>query len=795
MNNDNIQKRLEAVLKRCEELQNENARLKKQLGIVNSIQRTNRVEGEITLPQINSQVPKEEKISLFKNLFCGREDIFAVRWEGRDGKAGYSPLCTNLWRKGLCNKAKINCSKCPNKAYLPLTGQEIHKHLTGKLVIGLYPMLKDEACRLLVVDFDKESWADDIQAYRSACEDTGIPVAIERSRSGKGGHAWIFFDEAVSARDARKLGFWLLTMAMEKRHQIGFDSYDRMFPNQDTMPKGGFGNLIALPLQYQARQQGNTVFLDKQMEPYQDQWEYLAYICKVGKSALASLLKGVVDIGPIAEDVQENVHSNRPWDLPGSSIKNSNHQPITPTVDITLSNSIYINKAGLPSWAINRLFRMAAFPNPEFYQAQALRLPTYDKPRIISCGEEFPGHIALPRGLLDEAVSFFTSNNSCCNIADLRNQGREIDAGFTGLLDPAQQAAAEAILSKNCGVLSAATAFGKTVVAASVIARRGVNTLILVHRQQLMDQWHERLKVFLIMNSGEIGRIGGGRDKAFGMVDIAMIQSLLRMDDIDVFIRKYGQIIIDECHHIPAFSFEKVVKRANARYVVGLTATPIRKDGHHPIIAMQCGPVVHKIGARESQALSGLQCRVFAKMTSFIAPADGQIPIQEIYRMLAADEQRNETIFGDILDALERKRSPLVLTERREHLELLYGKLRNFAKNIVVFHGGMSKKKRQTVMEQLRAIPPGEERLILATGRYIGEGFDDARLDTLFITLPIAWRGTLPQYAGRLHRRKEGKTNVFVYDYRDAKVPVLERMYVKRVKGYKAMGYEINGAV
>lgn len=792
MKPDDLQIRLAATLKECKELREENARLKEQLGIVDNITVGDPVIG--TSFPANSQTEKEEKIRLFKSLFRGREDVFAARWEGREGKAGYSPFCSNRWRKGLCSGAKTNCTKCPNKAYTTLSDREIHKHLIGKQVIGLYPMLKDETCYFLAVDFDKTTWFDDIRAYRSVCDDKNIPVGIERSRSGKGGHAWIFFTEAVSARIARKLGFWLLTLAMEKRHQIGFDSYDRMFPNQDTMPKGGFGNLIALPLQYQARRQGNTLFLDNSMEPYDDQWAYLRAVQKISPSALSNLLKDIADLKPATDEEKEVADTGIPWNTSLRISAIADQPPVPQKIDITLSNLIYVDKSNLPAWAVNRLLRIAAFSNLEFYRAQALRLPTYNKPRIISCGEEFPSHIALPRGLASEVVAFFAENNSACNIIDRRNRGHEINAGFTGLLDPAQQAAAEAVLSKDCGVLSAATAFGKTVVAASVIARRRTNTLILVHRQQLMDQWCERLKAFLTLDSGEIGRIGGGRDKAFGMVDIAMIQSLQRMDDISGFIRKYGQIIVDECHHIPAFSFEKAVKYADARYVVGLTATPIRKDGHHPIITMQCGAIVHKAGVRETHAASGLQYRVMTKRTAFTIVDGRQISIQDVYSMLAADEQRNEMIFNDILESLEQKRSPLVLTERRDHLELLYGKLQRFVKNIVLFHGGMGKKQRKTAMDQMRSTAADEERLILATGRYIGEGFDDARLDALFITLPIAWKGTLQQYAGRLHRRQEGKTNVIIYDYLDQKVPVLERMYKKRVKGYKAMGYKMDDA-
>ncbi len=452
---------------------------------------------------------------------------------------------------------------------------------------------------------------------------------------------------------------------------------------------------------------------------------------------------------------------------------------------------VYVEKKGCPDVMLNRLKRLAAFQNPEFYRAQAMRLSTFDKPRIISCSEDFPKHIGLPRGCLDEVITFLEDNRVKADVADERFTGSLIDIAFQGELRASQEEAANAILQHDIGILSAATAFGKTVVAAWLIAKRGVNTLVLVHRRHLMDQWHERLNMFLKSDDDKaaIGRIGGGKDRSTGIIDIGIIQSLNRKGTVKDMVAGYGQIIVDECHHISAFSFEQVLKEAKASYVVGLTATPQRKDGHHPIIVMQCGPVRYRVDARKQAALRPFEHIVVPRVTSFRIPNTEKAGIQDIYAALAQDERRNEMIFDDLLKTLTEGRSPLILTERADHVEKLAGMLKNFVKNIIVLKGGMGKKQRKEAAERLSEIRGDEERVIIATGRYIGEGFDDARLDTLFLAMPISWRGTLQQYAGRLHRYNEGKNVVQIYDYVDKEVPVLDRMYEKRIRGYRAMGY------
>jgi superfamily II DNA or RNA helicase len=439
---------------------------------------------------------------------------------------------------------------------------------------------------------------------------------------------------------------------------------------------------------------------------------------------------------------------------------------------------------------------LAAFQNPEFYKSQAMRLSTFGKPRIISCCEEYPKHLALPRGCLEELKQLLRGLKIRTTLQDERINGISIALTFRGVLRPEQQLAADQLIKNDLGVLSASTAFGKTVIGAWLIAQRQVNTLVIVHRRQLMDQWVDSLQSFLDLEKKEVGQIGGGKHKVTGLVDVAMIQSLVDKGTVDDLVEKYGQIIVDECHHISAASFEQVIRQAKARLVTGLSATVTRQDGHHPIIFMQCGPVRYRVDDRQQAALRSFTQRVIIRKTGFTLPAQlndtSQPGIQEIYAMLASDSTRNHMIVNDVIEAVHAGRSPVLLTERREHLTYFADTLADKVKNIIVLSGGMGRKQRTSLMDQLKNIPEDEERLIIATGRYLGEGFDDARLDTLFLTLPIAWRGTVAQYAGRLNRNYDLKREVIIYDYVDDQVPVLAGMFGKRKKGYKAIGYLVS---
>lgn len=669
--------------------------------------------------------------------------------------------------------------------------------LSGKHTIGVYPLLLDETCWFLAADFDKKTWQEDCAAFLETCREMGVSAALERSRSGNGGHVWIFFDSPVPASQARKLGCAILTRTMERRHQIGFDSYDRFFPNQDTMPKGGFGNLIALPLQNIPRRNGNSLFLDQDFKPYKDQWLFLSTIRKVQAGEAEAIVQEATRTGiviGVRKSFTDTQEDEDPWTLPPSGMRVDTPVlgSLPDKVRIVQSNLIYIDKNCLPPAMINRLMRIAAFQNPEFYKAQAMRLPTFGKPRVIGCAEDYPRYIGLPRGCLDEVLELLTAYKIKVELTDERFAGSTIEVTFKGELNPLQQMAAKALLANDNGILSATTAFGKTVVAAWIIAARKVNTLVLVHRRQLMDQWKERLVAFLDMPSKSIGQVGGGKDKRTGILDVGIIQSLSRKSVVKDLVAEYGQVIIDECHHLSAYSFEKVLKQVKARYVYGLTATPVRKDGHHPIIMMQCGPIRFRVDAKKQAAVRPFEHIVIPRYTTFEMLHETSNPsIQEIYAALVGDERRNDLIFDDLLLALNAGRSPLLLTERTEHVDYFARRLKGFARNVIVLRGGMGKKQRKALTDQLAGIPDQEERVFISTGRYIGEGFDDARLDTLFLVMPISWRGTLQQYAGRLHRLHDNKRVVQIYDYVDVNVPVLMRMYEKRLKGYSAIGYRV----
>jgi superfamily II DNA or RNA helicase len=678
-----------------------------------------------------------------------------------------------------------------------LNDQVIHDHLSGKVIAGIYPLLKDETCCFLAVDFDKATWSDDASTFLQTCSQWNIPACLEKSRSGKGAHIWIFFEQPIPASLARKMGAAILTRTMEERHHVGLDSYDRMFPNQDTLPKGGFGNLIALPLQHVPRTSGNSVFLADNFQPHEDQWAFLTSIQRMGIERVRAIVDEAERNGKIIGvrlSICDGDEDEDPWLLPPSRKKKEEpiQQMLPSSVRITFNNLVYIEKTDLPSAMLNRLMRLAAFQNPEFYRAQAMRLSIFDKPRVIRCAEEFPRHLGLPRGCLEDAIGLLESHKIKVELADERFNGVPIDVSFYGELRPEQRKAAHALLAQDTGILSATTAFGKTVIAAWMVAARKVNTLILVHRRQLLDQWRERLSVFLNLPVKSIGQMAGGRRKPTGLIDVAVIQSLNRKHVVDDLVAGYGQVIVDECHHLSAFSFEQVLRQAKARYVLGLTATPMRKDGRHPIILMQCGPIRYRVNARDQAAARPFEHVVIPRFTNFRLPAQAQKPeIHEIYAALTHDQSRNDMILKDLLETIKRGRSPLVLTERTEHLKALAARLENTVKNVLVPQGGMGVKQRKAIMTRLLNIPENEERVLLATGRYIGEGFDDARLDTLFLVLPISWKGTVQQYVGRLHRLHDQKKEVVVYDYVDGCVPMLAAMFDKRQRGYESVGYSI----
>ena len=746
------------------------------------------------------------KIELFRSLFRGREDVYPRRFVSRKtGKAGYAPACANEWIRGICEKPRIKCTDCPNRRFFPITDEVISWHLSGRddrggeFAIGVYAMLQDETCFFLAVDFDDEHWQQDAAAFLETCRGLEIPAALERSRSGNGAHVWFFFTEAIPAGLARKLGSYILTETMERRPEIGLESYDRLFPNQDTLPRGGFGNLIALPLQKEARQRGNTVFLDEHFKPHTDQWAFLASMERTGRARVEALVRDAESKGRIigvriavADEDDDSPWAARPSRRPKEPPIPG---PLPEKLELILGDQIYLAKENLPPGLRNRLLRLAAFQNPEFYRAQSMRMPTYNKPRIIACAEDHPKHFALPRGCMDDVRQTLASLQIQPVLRDERCGGVPLEVSFHGTLRPEQQAAVEALLAHDTGVLAATTAFGKTVVAAWLIAQRGVNTLILVHRQQLLEQWIERLSSFLKLPPKQIGRLGGGRKKLTGALDVALVQSLVRNDVVDDCVAGYGNLIVDECHHISARSFESVVRRAKARYITGLSATVTRKDGHHPIIFMQCGPIRHRVDAKAQAAARPFTHHVLVRPTNFRALAlsepDPRAEFQQLYEALPADDKRNQMICEDVVKAVQEGRSPLVLTERIEHLQRLAEMLSPHIPNLILLQGGQTRKEMNAALAQLAGIPETAGRAVLSTGKFIGEGFDDPRLDTLFLALPVSWRGTIAQYVGRLHRLHERKREVRVYDYADLNIPMLSRMFDKRCRGYEALGYTI----
>lgn len=751
---------------------------------------------------VTNASPPAAKVALFRSLFRGREDVFPKRWDNpKTGRAGYAPACANEWAPRICGKPKVKCGDCLNRAFLPVTDDVIDGHLRGRHTVGVYPMLADETCWFLAADFDKTTWRYDAAAFLQACAARGVPAALERSRSGQGAHVWIFFAEPTLASVARRLGAHLVTEAMERNPDIGFASYDRFFPSQDNMPSGGFGNLIALPLQHGPRLAGNSIFLDANFEPYADQWAFLSTLRRMTLAEVAAIAEEATRQGRVmGVRLPVDDEEDEPWAAPPSRRKLE--PPIAgllpESIEAVLADQIYLAREGLPAGLINRLVRLAAFQNPAFYSAQAMRLSTFGIPRVVACAELFSQHIALPRGCRAAIEDLLGSLNVGLRWRDERNAGQTVEATFLGELTKEQKTAVTALLRHETGVLAATTGFGKTVVAAAMIAARKASTLVLVHRRQLMEQWAARLHNFLSLPKENIGQIGGGMRKPTGVVDIAMIQSLAHKGVVDDLVAGYGHIVVDECHHLSAVSFEAVARRARPKFVLGLSATVTRKDGHHPIIFMQCGTVRFRVDAKAQAAARPFLHRVILRKTEFAPPAgpEGERPpIQRLYAALAASEMRNAMIFDDVLKTLEARRSPVILTERKDHALELAEKLSRFARNVIVLTGGMGTKQRRSTMQRLEGIAPTDERVLIATGRYIGEGFDDARLDTLFLAMPIAWKGTLAQYVGRLHRSYPAKREVIVYDYVDEAVPVLKRMSEKRLGGYKSLGYSIDGDI
>lgn len=796
----------EAEINELNRLRAENARLRALLtrhGIAAD-------KPESALPR-KPALSLDEKVALFRGLFQGREDVFARRWfSSSSGKSGYQPVCAREWNRENCDKKKYKCAECPNREFQPLGYNDIYRHLEGKDpngrdVVGVYAILPDNSCCFLCCDFDDKScehgYQDDVRAYVSVCRDWGVPAYIEQSRSGNGAHVWILFDEHIKAQTARRLGNAILTEAMEWEGKMSFKSYDRFFPNQDYMPTGGFGNLVALPLQGRARKDGNSVFVDDDFIPFTDQWAYLQRMTKMTAAEVEKIVTRY-DREPLGELSKSS--ESAPWERPLP--KPMNKADFPKSITIIRSSGIYIPTKGLSAKAINHLKRLAAFKNPEFYAKLGMRLPVYNLPHIISCSEITDDYLILPRGCEESAIDFLRENNVDVEIQDKANPGMPITVEFNGQLYPEQVQAIEELARHRCGTLYATTAFGKTITAAAMIARKKVNTLILVHTKALLDQWRKCLSEYLITDfQPEEQPKGRGRRKKFqqfgalsstentlnGNIDIALLQSCINDNEVKPFVREYGVVIVDECHHAPAVNFERVLREVNARYVYGLTATPIRKDGHQPIIFMQCGEIRYTSDAKAQLSKQSFRRLLIPRFTSHRnLNADGSNYAQ-ILDELTENESRNKLILDDVAANLAEGRTPIILTARTAHVDILTEQCRKICPNVIRLVGNDSAKAKREVMSRLNDIPANELLIIVATGKYVGEGFDLPRLDTLMLALPVSWKGLIAQYTGRLHRNYPGKNETRIYDYIDLRVPVCDSMYRKRLQGYKAVGYSI----
>ena len=811
---DELQKKYNLLVTQNEILRKENTELRSLLcahGIEYKPRSTNVIDSiysPISLPVFKLSL--DERVALFMSLFKGREDVFARRWFSKStGKAGYQPVCVNEWRRGVCDKKTYKCAECPNRDFAPLTSQDVYRHLEGKDenccdVVGLYAIMPDNNCSFLCTDFDdkscKHGYKDDVLAFVRVCRDWQIPYAIERSRSGNGAHVWIFFEEPLPAFKARRLGNAILTEAMNHDGRMSLNSYDRFFPNQDRMPEGGFGNLVALPLQGQARKNLNTVFVDDDFLAYKDQWAFLYNIKKLREDDVDKQLSLHVneEFGALSTSSE-----SKPWVTP--TPQNVTKADFYSTMEIVKADKIYIPLKSISAKVLNHLKRIAAFKNPEFYSKQALRLSTYSVPRIISCFDITDEYLAMPRGCEDAILSFLNNNNVKYSITDETSHGKKISVTFIGKEREEQTDAINALLTYSNGVLHATTAFGKTVTAAAIIARKKVNTLILVHSKALLTQWHERLTEFLDIDFKEteepkkrgrkkvfspIGCLDSTCNTLHGVIDIALIQSCLDENGVKPFVQDYGMVIVDECHHVSSITFEHVLKNIKAHTVYGLTATPIRKDGQQPIIFMQCGPIRFSADAKSQITKQSFDRYLIPRFTSYRSITEDKQTITAMYQSLSEDTVRNDLIVKDICRVVDSGRTPIILTNRTSHVTLLAEKLKTTIPNVITLTGSGTTKDKRDALLRLQAISPSEPLVIVATGKYVGEGFDYPRLDTLFLALPISWKGLVAQYAGRLHRENEGKKDVRIYDYIDIHEPVCDSMYRKRLKGYASIGYK-----
>ena len=740
----------------------------------------------------NINYSREERAEIFASYFRGRDDVYPyLSIDKKDSsKKYYIPACMNEWKKGVCNKTiGKSCKTCQYRENKPITLDIIYNHMYNDKTIGIYPMLEDESCYFLAFDFDdkknENNIKEDVLAFASICDSYSVPIAIERSRSGHGIHIWIFFEKNIKALTARKLGSLLLSKTMEIRDNLKIDSFDRMFPNQDFMPKGGYGNLIALPFQTEPAKYGNTLFIDRNFIPFKNQIEYLNGIKKLKEEDVFEKIKilsnETVDISSQNLDIKTEVKN-----------KKKNNFKFPKKINFILDDMIYIDKANLNAGVKNSFRRLATFANPEFYKKQRMRMSVYNIPMIIDCSHEDDKYLKIPRGTYEYLCDLCREQNVKINVKDKRNKGCSIDIKFNGKLRDEQEMALNKMLEYDNGILHAPTGFGKTVVACKMIEQRGVNTLIITHTLELLKQWKDRIGEFL--NITEVGQIGGGKNNITNIIDVASIKSLWNNGKFNDIVKNYGMIIIDECHHLAAFTYESAVNTVNAKYVYGVTATPNRENGHTPIIKMQCGDIRYEVDFKKFNKDLNLPMKVYVK-NNHLSNVNNEITdysINEINNFIVKDSKRNEKIINNIKEEFREGKNILLLTERIEHMTYFEEKLRELTNNLFIYHGGLGKKVLKNYDDLKNSIKNnGENKIIIATGSYIGEGFDDSSLDVLFLTMPISGITKVTQYTGRLHRKNEDKKEIIVYDYVDDNFKETRNMFEKRKKTYEKLGYEI----
>lgn len=745
----------------------------------------------------------------FTNYFWVRGDVYAKRVINKNtGKAGYYPQCENFWKDGCFrkNKDKTSCSKCSNRKYLPLSQEIILKHLndtSGDFVIGGYPLLENNTCRLIVFDFDNHDsdnpkWQEEVNTIRKICTLNNIPCLVERSMSGNGGHVWIFFEEAIEAKVARKFGEGLLNKGKELVNIKSFDYYDRLFPSQDYLKDNGLGNLIALPLQGYALSNGNSCFVDENFEPYIDQWFALYECRKVKKSFVEEKIK---EWSNGNSEFVLKIDCEKPWE----KNKGFNAEDVNGELEITLSNGIYVNTTNLKPRIQNRIRELASYPNPEYYKSLHSGSYGFNVKRYIYLAYDEGDYIHLPYGLYDKLIEKCELANVAYKINDLRYAGKGIDVTFKRELDERQSEAVESLLKHDNGILLAATAFGKTATLINLISRLKVNTLILLGKSSLVEHWESELDKFLAFNSelpeyetkngvrkrkSHVGIHQGQKDTTNGLVDIMMAGSLFGKEGIHPRFNEYGMIIVDECHHVAANTMTRIMNEAKAKYIYGASAGNERSDGHEMSNIMLLGPVRYNFSIKQRNMESGVKHYVIPRFTRTISTSRN-ISLQEAYKIIEEDEQRDCLILDDVVKCLKEKRKIVLLSQRVKHAKRLFDKVSAVCPNTFLLLGNQGKNEQKEMLNGLKEVEYSEGMVLVSTGQLIGEGFDIPALDTLFLVMPISGEGVVKQYAGRINRNYEGKESELIYDYVDNNIEVTRRMYLKRLKAYKSAAYEL----